>query len=40
MLMRQTNNLHMKNILTSVVMPVHQVDYFADELPEDEGGES
>ena len=27
---------HMKNILTSVVMPVHQVDYFADELPEDE----
>jgi phosphate uptake regulator len=23
---------HMKNILTSVVMPVHQVDYFADDL--------
>lgn len=27
---------HLKNILTSVVMPVHQLDYFADELEPDE----
>ncbi|MGE0710031.1 MAG: PhoU domain-containing protein [Planctomycetota bacterium] len=27
---------HMKNILTSVVMPVHNLDYFADELGQDE----